>query len=462
MKKPNVVFVFADEWRAQATGYAGDANCRTPVLDALAAESIHFTNAVAGSPVCCPYRAGLVTGQYPLTHGVIVNDVELSPDVTSIAHAFNEGGYSTAYIGKWHIYGSPDGHYGRRSAFVPREYQLGFDYWKGFECTHNYNQSHYYFNDDPTRRTWEGYDAFAQSRDAADYIRAHAGGEQPFMLMLSWGPPHFPLFTAPAEYRALYEDKPIDLRPNVPEANRAEAAKCLRGYYAHIAALDDALLTVLDAVRESGAEDDTIFVFTSDHGDMMQSQGLGTKLFPWEESLAVPFLLRYPRLTNRTQREIPAPIDAPDIMPTLLGLCGLETPDSVEGRDFSPIIRGEAEVTGDEAALLVMPVAFTELCQNGMLPYRGLRTARHTYVRHTDGPWLLYDLESDPYQMDNLIGRPEYGALQQRLDARLMQRLKDMGDEFLPGEAYVERYHLQNYKEIYFPAKEKWTDPWRR
>jgi arylsulfatase A-like enzyme len=462
MKRPNVVFIFADEWRAQAAGYAGDSNCRTPRLDALAGESMNGVNAVAGSPVCCPYRASLMTGQYPLTHGVFINDVELHPDRPSIARAFSAGGYRTGYIGKWHLYGSPDGKYGRRRAHVPREHQLGFEDWWGFECNHDYNDSWYFHNDDPTPRRWEGYDLFAQSRHAAGYIRDRARDERPFMLMLSWGPPHFPLHTAPEAYRRLYADAEIALRPNVPADCRTKAIEAARGYYAHIAALDDGLGTVLDAVRAAGIEDDTILVVTSDHGEMMQSHGLATKLFPWDESLRVPFLLRWPRLHGRQPRRIETPIDAPDIMPTLLGLCGLPIPGTVEGTDWSPFIRGERTPAGDEAALLVMPAAFTELRENGMHPYRGLRTARHTYVRDTRGPWLLYDNEADPFQMRNLIGRPEAAGLQRELENRLQARLRAMGDEFLDGRVYLERAGLTHYREVNCPAKRIWRDPWQQ
>ncbi len=456
-RRPNVVFVFADEWRAQAAGYAGDVNCRTPVLDSLARGSVSFSNAVSGCPVCSPYRASLMTGQYPLTHGVFINDVELDPDVPSIARAFGAGGYSTAYIGKWHLYGSPDGKCGRRREFVPREYQLGFDYWKGFECTHKYDRSQYFFNDDPTARTWEGYDAFAQSLDAAAYIREHARSDRPFLLMLSWGPPHFPLHTAPEEYRRLYEGRQLVLRPNVPADLREKAEKELRGYYAHIAALDDCLAIVRDAIRRAGIEEDTIFVFTSDHGDMRQSQGLDTKLFPFEESIRVPFVLSYPRVAAR---EVPVPIDAPDVMPTLLGLAGVAIPGSVEGRDWSPIIRGEERPTGEEAALLIIAGEFTEIRDNDMRAYRGLRTARHTYVRETRGPWLLFDNQADPYQMRNLVNRREHRALQEDLEAMLDARLAATGDEFLDGRVYLERAGLAHYREVNCPVKRVWRYPW--
>ena len=458
---PNIVFVFADEWRGCSTGFNGDPNCETPVLDMLAAESLNLTHAVSGCPVCCPYRASLMTGQYPLTHGVYINDVELNPNCNSIARVFHAHGYHTAYIGKWHLYGSPDGKYGRRQSYVPRDHQLGFDYWKAFECSHEYNHSGYFFNDDTTPRVWEGYDAEAQSRDAAEYIHAQAKAKSPFLLMLSWGPPHFPLQTAPERYRDRYAARTIHLRPNVPNEFRERAERDLRGYYAHMAALDACMETVLAAIASAGVERDTILVFTSDHGEMRYSQGLETKLFPWDESIRVPFLLRWPGLGARSRGALPVPIDAPDILPTLLGLCGMPLPETVEGRDWSAHLRGDSPLTGDEAAYLNMPAEFTELRTNGIKAYRGLRTARYTYVRTTAGPWLLYDNESDPYQMNNLIENPSYAELQAKLDIKLRGLMSARHDSFRESRFYLERDHLTHYQEVSAPLKRAWRDPWR-
>jgi len=205
-RHPNVVFVFADQWRAQATGFAGDPDVRTPNLDRFADRSVRFTNAVSNCPVCSPWRATLMTGQYPLTHGVFVNDVPIRGEPRYLAECFREAGYDTAYIGKWHI----DGH--GRSAHIPQERRKGFAYWKARECTHDYNES-FYYGDGAERLWWEGYDAVAQTRDAISSIREHAAGERPFLLLLSWGPPHDPYGTAPAEYRRLYEPGRITLRP---------------------------------------------------------------------------------------------------------------------------------------------------------------------------------------------------------------------------------------------------------
>jgi len=477
MKRPNVVLVFGDQWRAQATGYADNPTVQTPNLDRLAGEGVNFTHAVSGCPVCSPYRASLLTGQYPLTHGVFVNDVYLEPSAPSLAHAFAENGYDTAYIGKWHI----DGH--GRSSYIPPERRQGFDYWKVLECTHNYNDSAYYAGDSQEKLTWEGYDAIAQARDAQGYIRER-DGDKPFLLVLSWGPPHAPYGTAPEAYRALYDPDAVPLRPNVSldkvrEAKEEQARRLaerfgndpgfkerlkryhaarleddLAGYYAHCTALDTCIGDLRDTLRECGLEENTVFCFTSDHGDMLGSHGRFKKQQPWEEAIRVPFLLSYPALLGCEGRQAEAPIDAPDIMPTLLGLCGLDIPDTVEGLDYAGYLRG-GENPSDGAALLMCPQPFGQWSapQHGGRAYRGLRTRRYTYTRALDGPWLLYDNDEDPYQLHNLVGDPEYAAFVQELDARLQRKLDALGDEFLPGLEYIRQWG--------YPVDETGTVPYK-
>lgn len=447
-RQPNVVFILTDQWRAQAFGYTGDPNAHTPTIDALASESVNFRNAVSGFPVCSPYRASLMTGQYAVKHGLVVNDVPLQPNGPTLGETFRKAGYETAYIGKWHIYGSPDGKFGRRLAFIPKESRFGFEYWKACECTHDYNRSLYYEGNDATQRYWDGYDAVAQTQDACDFIQRRAKASDPYFLLLSLGPPHDPYGTAPEQYKSMYSDRSVKLRPNVPHSQIEQAGRDLRGYYAHIAALDDCVKQVRDAVDRSGKAEDTIFIFASDHGDMLQSQGLPRKQFPWDESIRVPFLIRYPRLLGRRKRELTTPIDAPDIMPTLLGLSGLKAPESVQGRDHSLLIRGRAREESEPTALLNLPASFSVIRRHGCAEYRGLRTPRYTYVRSIYGPWLLYDNQADPYQKQNLVGKEHYRDLQSRLERMLDQKLKAAGDEFLPGARYIERANAQHYREV--------------
>ncbi len=435
-RPPNVVFLLADQWRAQATGYAGSVNARTPRLDRLAAESVDLVHAVSGCPVCCPYRGSLLTGQYPLTHGVFLNDVYLQPSAVSLAEVFDRAGYQTGYIGKWHL----DGH--GRSSFIPPERRQGFQFWRANECTHNYNRSLYYADDDPTKRFWKGYDALDQTDEARRYLRDHR--EVPFALVLSWGPPHNPYQTAPEAFRRRFDPDKIVLRPNVPEKMAPAARRDLAGYYAHIAALDECVGRIVHTLDELDLAEDTILVFTSDHGAMLGSQGQIRKQKPWDESIRVPFLLRYPRLLGRRGRKLTTPINTPDIMPTLLGLCGIDPPQTVEGTDRTGLVVGDV-ADGDEPVLITCPAPFGEWQRNhGGREYRGVRTVRHTYVRSLDGPWLLYDNEKDPYQLDNLTGKPEHAALAARLDAMLQRKLQETGDQFRPGAEYVAKwnYHL--------------------
>jgi arylsulfatase A-like enzyme len=132
-KKPNIVFILTDQWRSSSLGYAGNKDVKTPNLDAFAKESINFTNAVSVTPVCTPQRAALLTGKFPTTTGMIVNDIYLPEQELTMAEIYKTEGYSTAYWGKWHL----DGH--GRTTYIPKEIREAFDFWRVFECSHEYN-----------------------------------------------------------------------------------------------------------------------------------------------------------------------------------------------------------------------------------------------------------------------------------------------------------------------------------
>jgi arylsulfatase A-like enzyme len=447
--RPNVVYILTDEWRAQATGYAGDPNALTPALDKLAGESVNFVNACSNHPVCSPYRCSLITGQFPLTHGVFLNDEELKPKGTTLGQVFARAGYRTGWIGKWHMYGSPQGKYERRTAYIPPDHRFGFAYWKANECTHDYNHSIYYEGENPSPKYWPGYDAIAQTADACTFIEQQAKTRDPFLLVLSMGPPHFPLNTAPDRYQALFRGREIRLRPNVPANVRTKAISDLRGYYSHIKAVDDCVGRVLSTLNQAGIADNTIVVFTADHGDMMGSQGLPstTKHVAWDESIRVPFLLRYPNKLGTRGRRIPRVLGTPDIMPTLLSLAGLKTPAGAQGTDCSRVAAGSA-APKDSAALLQFPAAYGALRRAGWSEYRGLRTQQYTFVRTLEGPELLFDNQADPYQMHNLVHRGESQKLLARLDRALNVKLKAVHDDFLPGQEYIRRFGYEHNREI--------------
>jgi arylsulfatase A-like enzyme len=434
--RPNILFVIADQWRACSTGYAGDPNVKTPNLDKLAGRSVDFTYAISACPVCTPFRASMQTGQRPTTHGLFINDAHLADDATTIAKVLSAAGYDTGYIGKWHIGG------GGRLSYIPPESRQGFDYWKVMECTHNYNRSFYYADDDKEKRLWPGYDAAAQTEDAIAYLRDHAKSAKPFALFLGWGPPHNPYEQAPAQFQKMYDVAAIALRPNVPPAAAKAARNDLAGYYANCTALDQYIGQLVETLKSTGIEENTILVFTSDHGDMIGSHQMSRKQKPWDEALRVPMLWHYPAGLGAGGKRLDAVISSEDLMPTLLGFCGVAIPKSVEGLDYSTYMRGVAENPNVGNAALISCVApFGEWNRKaGGREFRGVRTARYTYVRDLNGPWLLYDDEADPYQMTNLVGTPAAAEVQAKLETLLQNRLKSAHDDFKPAEFYLAKW----------------------
>ncbi|HON07146.1 MAG TPA: sulfatase [Verrucomicrobiota bacterium] len=431
IQKPNLIVIMADQWRSQATGYAGDVNAKTPNLDTLCSQSVWFVNAVSAVPVCCPARATFMTGQRPLTHGVFMNDVPLSPKAVTIAKVLKNEGYDTAYIGKWHI----DGH--GRSSFIPKKRRQGFDYWKALECTHNYSNS-FYYADTPKKLKWDGYDAFAQTRDAIQYLKNRKDENKPFFLMLSFGPPHSPYHVVPSEYKSLFDPSKLLLRPNIPSDCKNQAKNMLWGYYAHCAALDKCVGDIMQTIDELGISTNTILVFLSDHGDMLGSQGLYRKQKPYEESIRIPLLIRYPALLKSKKAD--ALINFEDIMPTLLGLCNVKIPKTVEGADFSDYLKG-GENPNDGSTLISCVAPFGEWSRKtGGKEYRGIRTERYTYVRDLKGPWLLFDNQKDPFQLTNLVNKLEYKDIQDELDKTLSRKLNITKDEFKPADYYIKKW----------------------
>ncbi len=450
--KPNVIFILADQWRAEATGYAGNPDVKTPNIDKLASGSAIFRTAVSTMPVCTPYRGSLLTGQYPLRHGLFYNDKPLPNEALTMAEIFRDNGYRTGYIGKWHVNGHRNGAepFSARDKPVTRDRRQGFDYWKTREVSHDYNSS-FYFDEDDKKQVWDGYDAFPQTDSAIGFIKKQ--DKKPFLLVLSWGPPHNPYNTAPEKYQKMYDPAKLKVRPNVPAELQDSARRTLANYYAHCTALDDAMGKLLAAVSAAGISENTIIVFTSDHGDMLLTRGVFRKQRPWDESILVPMLIKYPEKLGKKAIIVNKPIGTPDILPTLLGLSGIKIPESVEGKDVTQGIL-KPEKYPIDAALIMLPVPFHEYnFSNGGREYRGVRTERYTYARRLNGPWLLYDNQTDPYQENNLVNKPEYKELQAGLENTLADKLKERGDRFRPADEYMELWNYNyDHKDSLRPA----------
>ena len=437
LRKPNVVFILTDQWRASALGYTGDPNVRTPNLDRLAAASVSFDNAVSVCPVCTPYRASLMTGRFPTSTGMFLNDIYLPEKELCMAEIYKAAGYQTAYIGKWHL----DGH--GRLNFTPPERRQGFEYWKAVECSHDYNHMPYYEGDSPVMKYWEGYSPFALVADACRYLERHAQDDQPFLLFVSIATPHFPHQTAPAEYLKMYPVKDIRLNPNVPEDLYDKVYPEIQGYYAHCSATDKAIGDLANRIEALGLEGNTIMVFTSDHGEMMGAHGRlpFRKQLAWDESLHVPFLIRYPGIGDRSGAKINAPITTPDILPSLLSLCGIDIPGSIEGDDLSGMMLSPDPGT-DRAALFMNVAPFDVNYMDP--PYRGIRTSMYTYAASPDGPIMLFDDLKDPFQMNNLVNQKDDEDLQRDLEGTLREKLRQIGDEDFKGrEYYIDKWGFE-------------------
>ncbi|MEQ9441212.1 MAG: sulfatase-like hydrolase/transferase, partial [Cyclobacteriaceae bacterium] len=346
---------------------------------------------------------------------------------------------------KWHLDGR-----GRSSFTPPGARRQGFQYWKALECSHDYNHSAYYTGSSPEKKFWEGYDAIAETRDAQEYIQQHAQDAQPFFLFLSWATPHAPYQTAPQAYKDMYDPQRLELRPNVPTEMDSMVRADLAGYYAHCTALDDMVADILQTLEDTGLRDNTVILFTSDHGDLLGSHHAYKKQQPYEESIRVPMLISHPRVKAG---EYEALINSYDIMPTLLGLTGVEVPPSVEGYDYGAYLTEQLPLP-DTTTLIscVQPFGQWNRFQHGGKEYRGLVSLRYTYTRDLEGPWQLFDNQVDPYQLTNLVSDPAYADLQSRFDALLTKKLEAQGDAFLPGMEYVAQWG--------YPVDERQTVPY--
>ena len=448
-ERPNIVYIFADQMRAHALGCYGNTIAPTPNFDAMAAAGTTFDNAISTWPVCSPYRAMLLTGRFPMANGTVSNDTGLRDDLPTIAKVVKAQGYATGYIGKWHLEWN-------RDPFVPKERRQGFDFWAVNNCTHRY-MDHFYCTDSPAEIRFKGYDALVQTDLAVTYIEENR--DKPFCLFMSWGPPHNPYGLVPDEYKQRILQDRITLRRNVPERAVVDhllardkptdglarsrktrrkvledderlKTQVLQGYYAHTAALDDCIGKIRQALREAGVAKRTILVFSSDHGDMLGCHRMALKQMPFEESIRVPFLVEYPG-TVPARRRSDAMLAPIDIMPTLLSLAGLTCP-AVDGKDLSDAATGAAADLQDAVLLMKLLPGGGPYVANGITPWRGVRTRRYTYANLLGhGPWLLYDNQEDPYQLNNLIHKKEHAALQAGLETRMRELMAEAGD---PGD----------------------------
>ena len=423
-RRPNVLLLFPDQWRGQAMGHVGDRNALTPVVDALAAESVAFTEAVTNSAVCTPARSLLLTGVMPWVHGMDENGARLRDGVPTLGTTLRSAGYRCGWIGKWHL----EGH--GSTGYVPPGRRFGFDdAWAANNFHHRYLAPELFFDSPVPVRRDDVWQPVWETDLAIEAIDAASQGGQPWFLTVSWGAPH-PNLHSPADWRLDMPDDLMDVidpsalafRDNVPrdilepwERDPWGVRGFLHGYYAAIRAMDAQVGRLLDHLETAGLADDTLVVFTSDHGEMGGSHGLYKKGIFFDEALLVPLLFRWPGGFGGGRR-YRAGASLLDLAPTLMRLCTDFDLDDHElhGRDLTPWLTGEAPDDPQQ-------VSFISRKASGALAWRGVRTATHKLVTLLDGREVLFDRVADPYEMADALDDGMHAVTLGRLRDQLAQ-----------------------------------------
>jgi arylsulfatase A-like enzyme len=369
---PNLLLIEASGWRAN------DPDLTAPNLDRLFSQGIQFDRAYSCCPLQLPSRAALLTGRFPYASGVRGEEGRLPLDQPSFGAELRKAGYRTGFVGQWRLDGTEE------AADLTRH---GFDYWSMVL----------------------GIDFLKQKNS------------KPFFLFAALDGPQM----APFRGAAVRYPKPFRLRPNVPEDLQAQAQTEYAVYYGLCSALDKSIGDLLATLDEQRLAGETIVVFTSDYGEMLGSQGLDDADVPFEEAVRVPLVIRHPRL-NAAGRRSEFMVSNVDLMPTLLGFCGVETPDGVQGRDLSSLVltgqgdRPESTYSaghlgaGDEWRLVV----------------RGLDKLvvdRKLEVTH------LYNLGQDPYELENRVEDPSQELKRDELMALVRDWMRRTGDGMDPS-----------------------------
>lgn len=436
--KTNLLYIFADQWRAEAVGALGSDQVITPNIDRFASESVCCTNAYSTFPLCSPHRASLMTGKYPFRVGMWTNckigleeKIMLKPQELCIGNVLKDAGFSTGYIGKWHLDASelnfdPNPKSGAKEwdAYTPPgERRQGFDYWLSYGACDDHLDPHYW-KDDAVQIKPGKWSAEYETDKAIEYMEEKKSGEEPFALFVSYNPPHLPYELVPDRYYDKFKDMEVHYRPNVPESMQEKGGLLetqTRQYFAAVHGIDDQFGRILAWLKENGLEENTMVVLSADHGEMLGSHGLMSKNIWYDEALHIPLMFR------QKGRLIPGRNEAifasPDHMPTLLELLDIEVPKTCEGFSHAKSLTAQTEAekeaahSGEPEDMLIcsypgggdMVAAFSKLgLTHKSYGWRGIRTKQHTYVI-TNGyapgekqREFIYDRENDPYEMNPL------------------------------------------------------------
>ncbi len=423
-KQPNVIVFFTDQQRWDTCGVHGNPLDLTPNFDRLANRGTHIDASITCQPVCGPARSCLQTGLYATQTGSWRNDIPLDKSLRTIAQIYSESGYNTGYIGKWHL--------GSRRDYVPVEERGGYDYWLATNilefCSDAYDCN--LWNNDNEKVHLPGYRVDAMTDAVIRYIDDAHKQDKPFFLFTSYLEPHHQNhvddYPPPDGYRERYTGKWVP--PDLQQLG-GTTGQHLGGYLGMIKRLDESLGRVVDALKSLKIDDETIILYTSDHGCHFKTRNSEYKRSCHEASVRVPTAFCGPGFDGGGRRkEVTSLVD---LVPTLLDSCGIEPPSEMQGRSLMPILRGQESEWKQEA--------FIQISESQV--GRCIRTSRWKYsveAPDRDGETesdsdryeeaFLYDLKTDPYELQNLIGFGSHRPVAAHLKAKLLDAIEKAGE----------------------------------
>jgi len=432
-EKPNLVFIFSDQQTFDMVGCYGNKQIKTPNLDQFAKEGVRFTHCFSNSPICTPFRGILMSGQQSLYNGAFVNDKPLVPGHgKKFAEVLRDAGYNTAYIGKWHLLG------GDRNRPIPKgEMRYGFDeVFESNNCTIDFRAGYcFYWNEKGQKIFFNKWEVYGQTDQALEYLDSRKSVTKPFAMFVSWHPPHdwgkfkgddglmHYKYDAPKELMDIYNRDSIKMRPGIE--NTPDRRRMVHGQMAMATGVDIAFGQLMEKLRELKLDKNTIVVFTSDHGDMLEfDNAIFPKHYPHDYSCHTPFILRWPgKLQAGSTTDLL--FSAMDIMPSILGLMRLDIPKECQGKDLSNAI-----LSHDEDAVNFMPIWLYE--GKG---FRGVITRDYTYSTQKGASKaslqnVLFDRKNDPYQLNNLFEDPKMFPVKEKLWSLTQQWMAKYNDQF--------------------------------
>ena len=452
MKKPNVLFIMADSLPPNFLGAYGDRTGATPNLDALAARGAVFENAYCNSPLCAPSRASLMTGRYVSEIGCLDNANPLSSEIPTAAHAFRRAGYETALAGKMHFVGHDqlhgfDAHLANEAdyskCYNPHEYRMAYD-WETSPASNpvgtDWMSPSYVYDE-----KWDSY-TFHYDNDniihgqAMRYLSQKTQDSEPFFACVSYHHPHNP-FYIPEEYKARFKDMDLTL-PSVPDdirerygvmdkwlnefhhqPERLEKIMCkdnlrwlYETFYGMVNDVDSHVGELLDRLGSKGLLENTVVVFTSDHGDMLGHRGMVQKRCLYDWSVKVPLIISMPGESG-TVRRVASPVSLIDLLPTFAGIAQVAPPEGLPGVSLLPAVSDGGERLPENR------VVFSEYHGEGVhAPCFMAVKDGYKFIYVHGHEEYLYDLTDDPEELNNIGENPEYAAVKEELRRKIFSQ----------------------------------------